>query len=175
MEITTVIPPDDAPLELDHLDCSIIGNEVSVVDDLELDISMPVPTIELLSMDSKIRLFVDCSRPFLVMHLKFVKKFMNVELVCLDDNNVERIFRFSNKTSFVTVDENICKAPLQAKDGWQYVPFDLEDLMANAFGVSYYKCVEITISGGIRIGKLFFQSKMYSDIELPTFLRVVHT
>lgn len=175
MEITPVIPPDDAPLELDHLDCSTTGNEIGVVDDMELDISTPIPTIELLSQDSKIRLYVDCPRPQLIMHLKFIKKFMDIEIICLDDKNIERIFRFSNKTSFVTVKDNICRGPIQAKDGWQYVPFDLAELCANAFGVYYNKCVEITISGGIRISKLFFQSKAYADIELPTFLRVVHT
>ena len=175
MDITPVVPPNDAPLEVEHLDCQVMGNEVHVVDDDQLDISTPIPTIELLGSESKIRLFVDCTQPYLVMHLKFMNKFMSIEIVCIDDENKERIFRLSNKTSYVTVDENICKAPIEAKDGWQYVPFDLEDLVANAFGCSHYKCVEITVTGSIRIGKIYFESRRHADIELPTFLRVVHT
>lgn len=175
MEITPVIPLNDAPLEVEHLDCQLFGSEIHVVDDDQLDISTPIPTIELLGTESKIRLFVDCDRPYLIMHLKFMRKFMNIEIVCLDDANKERIFRLSNKTSYVTVDENICKAPIEAKDGWQYVPIDLEDMLANAFGVSYFKCVEITITGSVRVGKVYFESRRHADIELPAFLRVVHS
>lgn len=174
MEITTVIPPDDAPLEFEHLDCSLFGSEVNIIDDIELDLTAAVPTVELLGTDSKIRLFTDCERPMLAMHIKFIKRFMNMEIVVLDESHTERVFQLSNKTSFVTVTENICKAPIQVKDGWQYLLIDLEEIVANAFGTSYHKCVEVTISGSCRISKLYFQSKKYADIELPAFLRVVH-
>lgn len=45
--------------------------------------------------------------------------------------------------------------------------------MRNAFNKTYLECKNITISGSCRINKVYFQSKNYSDIELPPFLRVI--
>ncbi|KAJ1407587.1 hypothetical protein B484DRAFT_309359, partial [Ochromonadaceae sp. CCMP2298] len=62
--------------------------------------------------------------------------------------------------------------PLEIQEGWQYLCIDLEDLLANAFGASYAMCREVTVCGSCRLSKLYFQSQMYADVELPKFLRV---
>ncbi len=175
LEVTPIIPLEEGPLELEGLHhVQVQGPEANVVEDLELNADEPQMVIELLGKESKIRVYVDCPRPYLVLHFKTLRRFMNVDILCYDDKGVERLLQLSNKTSFVTVENNFVTMPFQtAPDGWQYAMFDLEDLLANAFGVSYDRCHSILISGSIRVSKLFFQSKKYADIELPAFLRVI--
>ena len=173
MEITPIIPPDEQPLEMDTLNCMIAGPEIHIVEEPELNVNNPVPVIELLGSESKIRLFTNCSRQYLVMHFKTMRRFFFMDIVCEDDAGKEYVFKLSNKTSFITIDKNVCTMPFQCGEGWQYSCIDLEDIMANAFTASFYHCREVIITGTCRIGKFFFQSKKYSDIELPLFLRVV--
>jgi hypothetical protein len=175
MEISPIVPPDEHPFDVDTLNCMIAGPEIHVVEDAELNVETPLPVIELLGSESKIRLFTNCSRQYLVLHFKTMRRFFFVDIICEDEYGKEYIFKLSNKTSFVTIDKNVCTMPFQCGDGWQYSSIDLEDIMANAFTVPFYHCREIIISGTCRIGKLYFQSKAYSDIELPLFLRVVQS
>lgn len=174
MEITPVLPLNNTPLDFDCMDCLVQGAQATIVDDGELNIENPIPVIELIGQESKIKFFVDCDRPKIAFHFKTLKRFFTIVLVCLDDNGQEKIFQLSNKSSFVTVDSNICKLPFSCQDGWQYSSIDLEELMANAFGVSYRKCIEVVVCGTCRLSKIYFQSQEYSDIELPSFLRVLN-
>lgn len=175
LEVSPIIPLDDQPLELEALHhVHVQGPEANIVEDLELNAEEPQMVIELLGKESKIRVYTDCPRPYLVLHFKTLRRFMFIDIICYDDQGIERILQLSNKTAFVTVDKNFVTMPFQTNpDGWQYAMFDLEDLLANAFGVSYGRCHSVLISGSIRISKLFFQSKKYADIELPSFLRVI--
>jgi hypothetical protein len=175
MEITPIFPPNNEAIDFDNLDCHIIGNDVSMVEDGELNYEFPPSVLELSNQNTKIRFYTDSTRPYLVLQFKTLKKFMSLEFLCIDEDGNEKVFLSSNNTSFITIDGSTCKLPLQttSNDGWQYCCINLEDLLADAFGAIYYKCREITISGTCRVSKIFFQSKQYSDIELPNFLRVV--
>lgn len=173
MEITPILPPNELPVDYDTLDCVIEGNDFNIVDDSELALENPIPVMELQGANTKIKFYPHCKRPYLVLFLKTVKRFATFEIVCLDDTGTKRHLSVSNKNSFVTIDKNICKIPFIAGNGWQYVMLDLEDLLANAFGATYDRCVEISVCGSCRVSKIYFQSKKYSDIELPSYLRVV--
>eukprot|EP01038_Epipyxis_sp_PR26KG_P004808 gene4808-6736_t len=148
MEITPILPPSDANLDFDLLDCVAVGTEVHVSDDFELSAGGPVPVIEVLNK-SKIIFYSDYN------------------------SSEEKIFEMSNRSSFVTIDKTTCKLPLVVRDGWQYLCVEMDDLMTNAFGSTFVACREVIIHGSCRVSKIFFQSKKYADVELPAFLRVV--
>jgi hypothetical protein len=174
MEISFVLPPSsDSAIDFDLMDCVTAGLEINMIEDYELTITdQPVNVFELIGK-SQITFFTDSSRPYLAFNIKLMKRFLTVVLKCIDDEGTERYFYMSNKTSIITIDKNVCHLPLSINDGWQYVCIELDELMANAFGTSLISCREITVTGTCRLSKIYFQSKKYSDIELPKFLRLI--
>lgn len=175
MELSPIFPPNNEPIDFDNIDCQILGTEIEMVEDSELNYESPPQVLEIRNNNTKIRFFTDCPRPYLVIQFKTIKKFLTIEFICLDENGQEKIFMASNRTSFITVDGSICKLPLTTpQEGWQYCMINLEDLFADAFGSIYYQCREVIIHGSCRLSKIYFQSKQYADIELPSFLRVVN-
>lgn len=176
LEITPLLPPDDSAIDFDMLDCTAVGSEISIAEDGELSVGDPVPVVDLGSMSSQVTFYPECSRPYVVIHFKNIDKFLSIRFLCVDDtdnNNMKELI-MSNKFSFVTVDETSVKMPLEMESGWQHVCIELDELLANAYGSTYVLCKELTITGGCRFSKIYFQSKMYSDVELPNFLRVVN-
>lgn len=173
LEISLVLPPNDGPVDFDAMNCDVLGTDIHLVQDSELG-TKPVNVIEVNGAETRIIFYPDCSRPYLVMHLRSMKRFMSFQITCLDDSGRTRSFQASNKQSVVTIDDDICKMPIQIEGGWQYVCLDLEDMMANAFGCTLSRCTELCITGSCRVAKIFFQSMKYADIELPDYLRVVN-
>ena len=173
MEITAILPPNDASIDFDVLDCIIHGPEISIIEDKELHMTFPPSVIELIGAESNITFFTDCPRQYLVLNFKSVDRFMSINLACVDDTGEQKNFTITNKASFITADRQNCKVPLEIEEGWQHLCIDLEDLLANAFSATYAMCREVTVSGSCRLSKLYFQSVKYSDVELPKFLRVL--
>ncbi len=173
MEITAILPPSDNKIDFDLLDCAASGPDVNIVDDFELHTQAPVSVIDLVGSESQVVFYVDCVRPYLVLHFKSVDKFMKVKILCSDDTGKDKLFEMSNKSSFVTIDQTTCKMPMEVSNGWQYVCIELDELLANAFGTSLVSCKQVTLCGSCRVSKMFFQSRKYADVELPDFLRVV--
>jgi hypothetical protein len=163
-EIYALVPAPDG---------NISGPRVEIGDDDELLTQASVPVVELSGIDSKIHFFTDCNYPYLAFHIKGLKKFMNIIVACADENGVEKVFEIGNKTGQVVIDKHSCKMPLEVGDGWQYICIDMPDMMANAFGASYFSCREVTVSGTCKVSKLYFQNQKYSDVELPPYLRTV--
>lgn len=177
MDFTAILPQSDGKIDFDMLDCSISGPEVAVVEDFELQTppnGPAIPVVELMGKESRITFYADCSRPFLVLYIKNIQRFLKLNLICVDDVGKETFFEISNNNSIVTVDKlGNCKLPLEIENGWQYICMDLSDILANACGTSYSMCKEVTIFGSCRLFKLYFQSKQHADCELPPYLRVV--
>ncbi len=173
MEITAILPPSDSKIDFDLIDCTAQGPEVNIVDDFELLVQSPVSVIELTGSDSKVTFFTDCVRPYLVVHFKSIDRFLRFSILCSDETGKDKLFDMSNKTSFVTIDQSVCKMPMDISSGWQYACIELDELLANAFGTMYVSCKEVTVCGSCRLSKLYFQSKKYADVELPSYLRVV--
>lgn len=174
MELTPVLPPNDSPIDFDMLDCMVKGTEISITEDKELSLTMPPSVIELIGHESSITFFVDCSRQYLVVNFKSVDRFLTFVLTCVDDTGEMKNIVITNKASFITADRRSAKLPLQIEDGWQFLCIDLEDLLANAFSATFAACKEITVHGSCRISKLYFQSVLYSDVELPKYLRLLN-
>jgi hypothetical protein len=175
MEITPIMPPADAMIDFDMLDCMVTGPDISIIEDKELDIVNPPSVIELLGQDSKITFFVDSPQRYLVLNFKTMDRFLSIALTCLDDTGEMKSITITNRASFITADRKTCKVPLVIEEGWQYLCLDLEDMLANAFAASHAVCKEVMVFGSCRLSKLYFQSKLYSDVELPTYLRTITT
>lgn len=175
MELLPVLPPDDAPLDFDILDCMATGPEINIVEDSELHPTDPVAVIELIGADSQVTFYPESQLPYMVVNFKSIERFLTIQVLCVDDSGKRKVIELTNKASFVTVDneKNICKLPLEVGEGWQYACIELHELLANAFASSYARCKEVTICGSCRVSKIFFEAKKYADIELPEFLRVV--
>jgi hypothetical protein len=174
LEISLVLPDYSGHVDFDALNCTVYGPDINIVDDGELNVTSPVQVLEIVGAESKICFYPECSRPYLVLHFKSMKRFMSFQIICVDEKGRRKCFQTSNKISFVTIDEDVCKMPLQIQSGWEYACLDLEDIMVNAFGATYSKCLMVEVTGSCRLAKVFFQSRMYSDIELPNFLKVVN-
>eukprot|EP01039_Chlorochromonas_danica_P003911 gene3911-4274_t len=174
MEISLLLPPSDGPVDFDSLNCTVMGNDVHLVPDSELHLTNPAQVLEVNGLETSITFYPDCSRQYIAFYIKAKKRYLSFQLICLDEKQEHKVFQVSNKFSFITIDDNICKLPLDVGHGWQYICLDLEDLMANVFGSVYSRCLEVQVSGSCRLSKIYFQSHRYADIELPDYLRVVN-
>ncbi|KAJ1394848.1 hypothetical protein B484DRAFT_340293, partial [Ochromonadaceae sp. CCMP2298] len=92
---------------------------------------------------------------FLVLNFKSVDRFLSIMVMCVDDTGEQKNIHITNKASFITADRQNCKVPQEIQEGWQYLCIDLEDPLANAFGVSYAMCREVTVCGSCRLLKLY--------------------
>lgn len=140
MEITPILPSSDAKIDFETLDCFIEGPEISIVDDSELMVNLSVSVIELLGNNSKITFYPDCSRPYLVLHIKNLQRFFSITILCSDDTGKDKILEISNKNTIITVNNNQCKLPMEVKDGWQHICIELDELLANAYSATYALC-----------------------------------
>jgi Protein of unknown function (DUF667) len=176
-DITPLIPSQDGDIDFDAIDCLPIGEDTTVVDDMELGGSLGRPAIEVLGPESRITFYPNCRRPYLVIHFKTMDKFLSFSVLVRDDSGVNRLIEMSSRRSIVSVDKDIAQLPLQVSSarGWQRICLDFDHLLIHAFGTSFISCLELSIIGSCRVSTIFFQSQLYSDIELPEFLRVGKT
>ncbi|KAG8226404.1 hypothetical protein J437_LFUL011942 [Ladona fulva] len=105
--------------------------------------------------------------PFLVMIIKNLKKYFSFEVQVLDDKDIKRRFRFSNYQSSTHVHPFICSMPMGLKSGWNQVQFNLVDFLHRAYGTSYVETLKVQIHANIRIRRIFFCDRLYSEEEIP--------
>lgn len=172
-QYTPVFPvTDDEEIDFDILDCVASGSDVNIVDDEELDSKA---VIELTGNDARITFFVNSSMPLLVFHINACNRFVTLSLFVQDDCGIDRTIEFSSKRSIVQVEQNTAKIPLEIGDGWQRLCINIDDILSHSFGARLGSFIEMTLSGGCRFSKIFFQEEDFADIQLPTFLRVANT
>lgn len=109
----------------------------------------------------------------LVIYMKQTMRFFSITIKIVDTDRKKRVFVISNHRSVIKIEKDRCELPMSQSRGWQYVGIPLEDFTARAFGAKYQYTTEITVEGGLRLYKMFFQDRQYSDAELPAHLRVV--
>lgn len=147
------------------------GSEVNVVDD-EM-IARPV-----VELAGKAALMFPCSSILghVMLHIKNQERFMRIEVEVVDDSageNGYRTLRFDNRRSIATVTPELAEMPLVMNTGWQFLDLDLEDLVFAAYGTAYLKTVQVRVSGGCRVGKVYLADRVYADAELPVHLRTL--
>lgn len=169
-QVTPIFPVSaDDDIDFDLLDCVPSGSGVNMIEDDELG---EKSVIELSGTDSRITFFTNSNHALMVLHVNACNRFMSICIIVRDDSGDEKSIEISSKRSTLVIEKSICKLPLEIGDGWQRICLNINDLLFRTFGTRYDSCIEVTLTGGCKLSKLFFQWDDYPDPLLPTFLRV---
>ncbi|XP_026471067.1 cilia- and flagella-associated protein 20-like [Ctenocephalides felis] len=110
--------------------------------------------------------------PFLVMIVKNMKKYFSFDLTILDDKDMHRRFRFSNSETRIRVGLVYTCIPMELSDGWNQLQFSLPDLTRRAYGSNYVETARMQIHANIRITRVYFCDRLYSEDEKPQELKL---
>ncbi|KAF5298415.1 hypothetical protein FQR65_LT01193 [Abscondita terminalis] len=105
--------------------------------------------------------------PFLVMVVKNMKKYFSFEIQIADDKDMRRRFRVSNFQSTTKVRPFLTTMPIGLSSGWNQIQFNLADFTKRAYGSTYIETVRIQIHANVRLRRIYFSDRLYSDDELP--------
>ena len=109
--------------------------------------------------------------PFLVLLIKYLKKYFTFEVQVLDDKNVKRRFRASNYQSNTRVKPFICTIPMKLDEGWNQIHFNLTDFTRRAYGTNYLETLRVQIHANCRIRRIYFTDQLLSSKSIPAEYR----
>ena len=109
--------------------------------------------------------------PFLVLLIKYLKKYFTFEVQVIDDKNVKRRFRASNYQSNTRVKPFICTIPLKLDEGWNQINFNLTDFTRRAYGTNYLETLRVQIHANCRIRRIYFTDQLLSSKSIPAEYR----
>ena len=105
--------------------------------------------------------------PFLVLLIKYLKKYFTFEVQVIDDKNVKRRFRASNYQSNTRVKSFICTIPMKLDEGWNQIHFNLTDFTRRAYGTNYLETLRVQIHANCRIRRIYFTDQLLSSKSIP--------
>jgi len=114
--------------------------------------------------------------PWLVLHVKSLRKFMAVVVVLRDKTGVHRQITLTNHASIAKLDAPNgaeCALPMQLGDGWQLLPVDLQGLCRAVWGTDLAVVEQVRVRATCALSKVFLSERLYADVELPEYLRVL--
>ena len=109
--------------------------------------------------------------PFLVLLIKYLKKYFTFEVQFIDDKNVKRRFRASNYQSNTRVKPFICTIPMKLDEGWNQIHFNLTDFTRRAYGTNYLETLRVQIHANCRIRRIYFTDQLLSSKSIPAEYR----
>jgi hypothetical protein len=109
--------------------------------------------------------------PFLVLLIKYLKKYFTFEVQVIDDKNVKRRFRASNYQSNTSVKPFICTIPMKLDEGWNQIHFNLTDFTRRAYGTNYLETLRVQIHANCRIRRIYFTDQLLSSKSIPAEYR----
>ena len=109
--------------------------------------------------------------PFLVLLIKYLKKYLTFEVQVIDDKNVKRRFRASNYQSNTRVKPFICTIPMKLDEGWNQIHFNLTDFTRRAYGTNYLETLRVQIHANCRIRRIYFTDQLLSSKSIPAEYR----
>ena len=109
--------------------------------------------------------------PFLVLLIKYLKKYFTFEVQVIDDKNVKRRFRASNYQSNTRVKPFICTIPMKLDEGWNQIHFNLKDFTRKAYGTNYLETLRVQIHANCRIRRIYFTDQLLSSKSIPAEYR----
>ena len=109
--------------------------------------------------------------PFLVLLIKYLKKYFTFEVQVIDDKNVKRRFRASNYQSNTRVPPFICTIPMKLDEGWNQIHFNLTDFTRRAYGTNYLETLRVQIHANCRIRRIYFTDQLLSSKSIPAEYR----
>lgn len=78
-----------------------------------------------------------------------------------------RRFRVSNFQSKTSVKPFCTAMPMGMSPGWNQIQFNLADFTRRAYGSNYLETVSVQVHANIRIRRIYFTDKLYTEAELP--------
>ena len=105
--------------------------------------------------------------PFLVLLIKYLKKYFTFEVQVIDDKNVKRRFRASNYQSNTRVKPFICTITMKLDEGWNQIHFNLTDFTRRAYGTNYIETLRVQIHANCRIRRIYFTDQLLSSKSIP--------
>ena len=108
---------------------------------------------------------------FLVLLIKYLKKYFTFEVQVIDDKNVKRRFRASNYQSNTRVKPFICTIPMKLDEGWNQIHFNLTDFTRRAYGTNYLETLRVQIHANCRIRRIYFTDQLLSSKSIPAEYR----
>lgn len=105
--------------------------------------------------------------PYLVLLIKYMKKYFSFEVQVRDDKNVKRRFRASNYQSNTRVKPFICTIPMKLDEGWNQIHFNLTDFTRRAYGSNYLETLRVQIHANCRIRRIYFTDQLLSSNKVP--------
>ena len=109
--------------------------------------------------------------PFLVLLIKYLKKYFTFEVQVIDDKNVKRRFRASNYQSNTRVKPFICTIPMKLDEGLNQIHFNLTDFTRRAYGTNYLETLRVQIHANCRIRRIYFTDQLLSSKSIPAEYR----
>ncbi|XP_022902291.2 cilia- and flagella-associated protein 20-like [Onthophagus taurus] len=152
------------------------GHIRRVVDDevksLVLEISGTNVATTYITCPIKPRASLAIRLPFLVMIVKNMKKYFSFEIQILDDKDMHRRFRVSNFQSTTKVRPFCTTMPIGLSCGWNQIQFNLADFTRRAYGTLYLETMRIQVHANVRIRRIYFADRLYSEDEMPSEYRL---
>lgn len=84
-----------------------------------------------------------------------------------DDQRFMRRFRVSNFQSKTSVKPFCTAMPMGMSPGWNQIQFNLADFTRRAYGSNYLETVSLQVHANVRIRRIYFTDKLYTEAELP--------
>ncbi|EDV32404.1 uncharacterized protein Dana_GF15822 [Drosophila ananassae] len=111
--------------------------------------------------------------PFLVLLIKNMHKYFCFEVKIQDDQRFMRRFRVSNFQSKTSVKPFCTAMPMGMSPGWNQIQFNLADFTRRAYGSNYLETVSLQLHANVRIRRIYFADKLYTEAELPNEYRLM--
>ncbi|XP_017026017.1 uncharacterized protein [Drosophila kikkawai] len=111
--------------------------------------------------------------PFLVLLIKNMHKYFCFEVKIQDDQRFMRRFRVSNFQSKTSVKPFCTAMPMGMSPGWNQIQFNLADFTRRAYGSNYLETVSLQVHANVRIRRIYFADKLYTEAELPNDYRLM--
>lgn len=84
-----------------------------------------------------------------------------------------RRFRVSNFQSKTSVKPFCTAMPMGMSPGWNQIQFNLADFTRRAYGSNYLETVSLQVHANVRIRRVYFTDKLYTEAELPNDYRLM--
>lgn len=84
-----------------------------------------------------------------------------------------RRFRVSNFQSKTSVKPFCTAMPMGMSPGWNQIQFNLADFTRRAYGSNYLETVSLQVHANVRIRRIYFADKLYTEAELPNDYRLL--
>lgn len=91
----------------------------------------------------------------------------------MDDSHFYRRFRVSNFQSKTSIKPFCTAMPMGMSPGWNQIHFNLAEFTRRAYGTNYMETVRLQIHANVRIRRIFFTDRLYTDDELPNDFRLM--